>query len=92
MQRRRFLLLVAAGLVGTAVSGDTVGPVTPERHAPPRARPVTAAPAPPAVEPPAGVVDRLPGTGTRLALTIDDGTSSEVVAAFCTLAVATGIR
>jgi peptidoglycan/xylan/chitin deacetylase (PgdA/CDA1 family) len=93
MQRRRFLMLVAAGLVGTAVSGDTVGPVDPEHHAPPRARPVTTAePVVPAVEPPAGVVDRLPGTGTRLALTIDDGTSSEVVAAFCTLAVATGIR
>jgi peptidoglycan/xylan/chitin deacetylase (PgdA/CDA1 family) len=38
------------------------------------------------------VVDALPGTGNSLALTIDDGTSSEVVAAFAALAVETGIR
>ena len=36
--------------------------------------------------PPAGVVSRLPGTGSSLALTVDDGTSSEVVAALVELA------
>jgi peptidoglycan/xylan/chitin deacetylase (PgdA/CDA1 family) len=38
------------------------------------------------------VVTGLPGEGDGLALTIDDGTSSEVVAAFATLAVDTGVR
>jgi len=42
--------------------------------------------------PPTGVVDALPGEGTGLALTIDDGTNSDVVAAFVALAVDTGIR
>ncbi|MDP9391407.1 MAG: polysaccharide deacetylase family protein, partial [Actinomycetota bacterium] len=42
--------------------------------------------------PPAGVVDALPGRGSSLALTIDDGTSSEVVGAFAALAVDTGVR
>jgi peptidoglycan/xylan/chitin deacetylase (PgdA/CDA1 family) len=45
-----------------------------------------------AVPPPIGVVDRLPGEGTSVALTIDDGTSTEVVAAFAALAADTGIR
>jgi peptidoglycan/xylan/chitin deacetylase (PgdA/CDA1 family) len=38
------------------------------------------------------VVETLPGAANALALTIDDGTSSEVVGAFATLAVDTGIR
>jgi peptidoglycan/xylan/chitin deacetylase (PgdA/CDA1 family) len=42
--------------------------------------------------PPTGLVDALPGPGNGLALTIDDGTSSEVVGAFAALAVETGIR
>jgi peptidoglycan/xylan/chitin deacetylase (PgdA/CDA1 family) len=37
-------------------------------------------------------VSSLPGPGTTLALTIDDGTSAEVVAAYVALAVQTGIR
>ena len=41
----------------------------------------------PSSPPPTGVVDVLPGTGNSLALTIDDGTSSEVVGAFAALAV-----
>jgi peptidoglycan/xylan/chitin deacetylase (PgdA/CDA1 family) len=44
------------------------------------------------VAPPVGVVDGLPGEGRSLALTIDDGTNSEVVGAFATLALDTGIR
>ena len=36
--------------------------------------------------------DGLPGDGNRLALTIDDGTNSEVVAAFAALAADTGVR
>jgi peptidoglycan/xylan/chitin deacetylase (PgdA/CDA1 family) len=37
-------------------------------------------------------VDGLPGKGTDLALTIDDGTSSDVVAAFTTFAADSGVR
>jgi peptidoglycan/xylan/chitin deacetylase (PgdA/CDA1 family) len=44
------------------------------------------------VDPPTGVVNALPGEGTSLALTIDDGTSSEVVAAFAAFAADTGVR
>ncbi|RBY87012.1 polysaccharide deacetylase family protein [Blastococcus sp. TF02A-26] len=42
--------------------------------------------------PPVGVVDQLPGAADRIALTIDDGVSSEVVEAFTTLATETGLR
>ncbi|MGK5115708.1 polysaccharide deacetylase family protein, partial [Geodermatophilus sp. CPCC 205506] len=63
------------------------------------AAPVPAAAAEPALpprpaprEPPRGVVDRLPGEGSSLALTIDDGTSSDVVASFCTFAADSGVR
>jgi peptidoglycan/xylan/chitin deacetylase (PgdA/CDA1 family) len=102
MDRRRFLLLLAAGLAGASVghgavelaqSGPTprrtptpaaaVGPVTPPSPAGPAIMPAT---------PPTGEVSRLPGKGSYLALTIDDGTSSDVVAAFATLAADTGIR
>ena len=44
------------------------------------------------VPPPVGVVYDLPGEGSELALTIDDGTSSEVVAAFVAFAVDSGVR
>jgi hypothetical protein len=42
--------------------------------------------------PPVGVVHALPGAGSSLALTIDDGTNTEVVAAFIAFAVQTGTR
>ena len=96
MDRRRFLLVLAAGLAGASVArgaGELGGPAA----TPPRL-PVTGAAAPPMATttavalPPTGVVDGLPGTGNSLALTVDDGTSSEVVAAFAALAVDTGIR
>lgn len=47
---------------------------------------------PVAEPPPTGVVTELPGQGNTLALTIDDGTNSDVVAAFTALAAGTGIR
>lgn len=100
MDRRRFLLTLAAGLAGAAVGRGTAGPAAPS--------PVPAAgPAPPAraprlatagaagvvpVDPPLGVVDALPGGGPSLALTIDDGTSSDVVAAFARFAADSGTR
>jgi peptidoglycan/xylan/chitin deacetylase (PgdA/CDA1 family) len=96
MERRRFLLFLAAGLAGTAVGRGTAGLVDPEHAPSPAAVPAAAAePVPPPVAPllpPTGVVDSLPGEGGSLALTIDDGTNSDVVAAFCTLAVDTGVR
>jgi peptidoglycan/xylan/chitin deacetylase (PgdA/CDA1 family) len=99
MDRRRFLLLLAAGLAGASVGHGAVELVANEPG--PRRTPTPASavgPATPAAPrlvpelPPTGEVSRLPGAGKRLALTIDDGTSSEVVAAFATLAAHTGIR
>ncbi|TKJ33614.1 polysaccharide deacetylase family protein [Blastococcus sp. CCUG 61487] len=99
MDRRRFLLTLAAGL---AVAATGRGAVTGTRagESPPVAAP--AAPSPAAavepapglvpVPPPTGVVTALPGEGNGLALTIDDGTNSEVVAAFAQLAVDADVR
>ncbi len=102
MERRRFLLFLAAGLAGTAVGRGTAGLVDPTRApvstaaaAEPVGPPPVAAPevALPGVLPaPIGVVDRLPGEGSSLALTIDDGTSSEVVASLCRFAEDSGVR
>jgi peptidoglycan/xylan/chitin deacetylase (PgdA/CDA1 family) len=100
MDRRRFLLVLAAGLVGAAAGRGTAGLVDPEPTVLGAAREASAAqPAtgagPPDVAagaPPTGVVDRLPGDGSALALTIDDGTNSEVVAAFVAFAATTGVR
>src|SRR5688500_12960992 len=100
MDRRRFLLSLAAGLAVAAtghgaVTGTRAGERTPSAAPePPRADPVEAAVEVPAgaLPPPTGVVTDLPGEGNGLALTIDDGTSSEVVAAFAALAVDAGVR
>ena len=104
MERRGFLLFLAAGLAGAAVGSGTADLVDP-RKAPAAspepaeavaARPVAAVgragPAEGPVPPPTGVVTELPGSGRSLALTIDDGTSSEVVAAFIAFAVDSGVR
>src|SRR5687768_17447960 len=98
MDRRGFLLTLAAGLAVAAtgrgvVTGTRAGEglsAAPAPEAPLRADPVEAAvevPAGPVPPPPTGVVTALPGEGNGLALTIDDGTSGEVVAAFAALAV-----
>src|SRR3954454_18703329 len=109
MERRRFLLVLAAGLASASAGhgvSELLGPdraqspapkATPETAAQSVAQPA-AAKAPAAalglvpVVPPAGAVDALPGDGTSLALTIDDGTNSAVVAAFATFAADTGVR
>jgi peptidoglycan/xylan/chitin deacetylase (PgdA/CDA1 family) len=97
MDRRRFLLVLAAGLAGASVGQGTVGLV--DSSGPPRLAPAGAAeqvardvPEMVPVDPPVGVVTELPGEGTSLALTIDDGTSSDVVAAFVAFAADTGVR
>jgi peptidoglycan/xylan/chitin deacetylase (PgdA/CDA1 family) len=101
VDRRRFLLVLAAGLTAAAAGRGWNGPLDPAAAPPTSPRPaeVTAQPAaaladglPKPVPPPTGVVDALPGEGRLLALTIDDGTDSEVVAAFVRLASDTGIR
>jgi peptidoglycan/xylan/chitin deacetylase (PgdA/CDA1 family) len=97
MERRRFLLALAAGLAGVAVGRGTAPAVAPP-PGPPRALSPAAAVTPAGVTglvpvpPPVGVVYDLPGDGSELALTIDDGTSSEVVAAFVAFAVDSGVR
>lgn len=102
MDRRRFLLTLTAGLVGAAAAHGAgalgTADAAPAPRAPQRldaARPAAATEAAPAAGtagPPTGVVSRLPGAGDALALTIDDGTSSEVVAAYIALARRTGLR
>ncbi|MCW2739928.1 MAG: polysaccharide deacetylase family protein [Blastococcus sp.] len=100
MDRRRFLLVLAAGLTGAAVGHGTselvVARPAPRRTPTPAAAVAPVARAGPpdviAVSPPTGEVSGLPGEGSTLALTIDDGTDTEVVAAFAMLAVDTGIR
>ncbi|WP_448638217.1 polysaccharide deacetylase family protein [Geodermatophilus sp. URMC 63] len=100
MERRGFLLLLAAGLTSAAVGRGAAALAAPEPvvAAPPPA-PVPVADAQPAgpagvvaVPAPAGVVDTLPGPGANLALTIDDGSNGEAVAALVTLAKETGTR
>jgi peptidoglycan/xylan/chitin deacetylase (PgdA/CDA1 family) len=100
MDRRRFLLVLAAGLAGAAAGHGTTDLLRP--HPEPTGPPVpavavtpVASTAPPPlvpVPPPTGEVSALPGEGSSLALTIDDGTNSAVVAAFAALAADTGIR
>jgi peptidoglycan/xylan/chitin deacetylase (PgdA/CDA1 family) len=102
VDRRRFLVALAAGLTGIAAGRGTSGlaapfpPVpTPAAPAPPPV-PVATVVAHPAgltpVVPPTGAVSELPGTPAALALTVDDGTSSEVVGAFLQFAEDSGVR
>ncbi|MGY1754617.1 polysaccharide deacetylase family protein [Blastococcus sp. SYSU D01042] len=99
MDRRGFLLTLAAGLAVAAtgrgvVTGQRAGEGVPEAALPAPPVPVEAAVDRPAgpLPPPTGVVTALPGEGDGLALTIDDGTSGEVVAAFAAFAVDAGVR
>ena len=101
MERRRFLLALAAGLTGVALGHGIPDPVhlRAAPHRTPARAPVPAAAVTPVglaglvpAAPPVGVVSGLPGAGADLALTIDDGTSTAVVAAFATFAVDSGVR
>lgn len=97
MHRRGFLVALAAGLAGAAVGRGaselgSPAPLAARSPAPAVERVRLLPPDIRATDPPTGVVDVLPGDGRSLALTIDDGTDSDVVAAFATLAVDTGIR
>lgn len=101
MERRGFLLALAAGLatvatghgLATGTRAGEAAPAASTRPAPaPRPAPDDAVPPVGPAEPPTGVVTALPGEGTALALTIDDGTSSAVVGAFAAFAADTGVR
>jgi peptidoglycan/xylan/chitin deacetylase (PgdA/CDA1 family) len=72
---------LAAIAVGT-IAVVTRGPAALASPMMPRAR----------VAPPVGVLTRLPGDGNQLALTVDDGASSPVVAAFTQFCRDTGTR
>ncbi|MFC8045368.1 polysaccharide deacetylase family protein [Nocardia sp. NPDC057353] len=89
MERRHFLAMLAAG--AAAASGCTQPP--PAVAEPQVALPATSAPpAVPRVPVPAGALTAIPGPGTSLALTVDDGADAEVVAAYIRFARDTGAR
>jgi peptidoglycan/xylan/chitin deacetylase (PgdA/CDA1 family) len=101
MDRRSFLAVLAAGMVGAAVGRSTASPTGPSPELagarlvgrPRTAQPTSTRPAGvQPVPPPLGEVSSLPGPASTLAVTIDDGTSTEVVGAFVDLAAQTGIR
>jgi peptidoglycan/xylan/chitin deacetylase (PgdA/CDA1 family) len=103
VDRRRFLVVLAAGLAAAAAGRGTGAPVPSAGAVADAAasRPAEVTPEPAAavaeglpvpIPAPTGVVSGLPGDGRLLALTIDDGTNSDTVAAFVRLARDTGIR
>nr|WP_280466126.1 polysaccharide deacetylase family protein [Nocardia brasiliensis] len=104
MNRRRLLLALAAGAVGSISSGGsrnntrstalTAGSVaTPVPSSTLQPQPTGSRPTlSPRVPIPAGPVTAIPGTGYNLALTVDDGASSEVVGAYIQFAKDTGAR
>ena len=79
VDRRTVLAAIAAGVVAAITRLPAAGAV---RLTIPLAR----------VPAPVGVLMRLPGDGNQLALTVDDGASSAVVAAFGQFSRATGTR
>ncbi|ATL71228.1 polysaccharide deacetylase family protein [Nocardia terpenica] len=98
--RRQWLTLMAAGAVAaltgcsaaqsdtTLPSGSAAGLAAP----PPRRPPLPPPPAGPKTRLPHGAITALPGPGTNLALTVDDGASPEVVGAYIKFARDTGAR
>ena len=106
VDRRQFLTLAAATVAGAAgcsiSSAETPGTAVPDPAGPgvpatPAASPAAAVlpPPPPASRiqlPGGGVLTALPGTGDLLALTVDDGVSSDVVRLYTQFAKDTGVR
>ncbi|MEV0358149.1 polysaccharide deacetylase family protein [Nocardia sp. NPDC050697] len=93
MERRHFLAMLAAGAV--AASGCTQPP--PALAEPPSgAAGPAAVPIPPRpvhrVPIPAGALTAIPGPGSNLALTVDDGADPDVVGAYIRFARDTGAR
>jgi len=104
--RRQLLLGLAVGALALGTGLSLQDPNTVPGHPipagggtnPGAAQPagafVPSAPLPPITRVPAprGVITALPGTGNLLALTVDDGTSSDVVAAYTKFCTDTGFR
>jgi peptidoglycan/xylan/chitin deacetylase (PgdA/CDA1 family) len=81
LQRRQFLKAAAIGVLA-AMAGAPTARADAGRWSVPQAR----------VPAPTGVITRLPADGNQLALTIDDGTSTDVVAAFAQFCRDSGMR
>ncbi|TQF68325.1 polysaccharide deacetylase family protein [Rhodococcus spelaei] len=108
MDRRTLLQLVGVGVlalvggIGTATAdplpivdpGFTLPPLPPLPPLPtiPGLPVPSMPPLLPRVPAPSGVITQLPGDGNLLALTVDDGTTSDVVAAYAQLCRDTGFR
>ena len=105
LDRRRFLVAVAATMAVTGVSlySGQVPKVTAARADVPGSAPNALTPAPPALLPPPGpasrtvlpggaVLSKLPGNGDLLAWTVDDGADTDVVRAYTQFAKDTGVR
>src|SRR3954464_13802304 len=93
VDRRTMLAAIAAGLVaaGSPPPGGAAGLVAAVSR-PPVAVAVRLMAPLARVPAPVGVLTRLPGDGNQLALTVDDGASSAVVAAFGQFCRDTGTR
>ena len=87
IDRRTVLCAVAAGVV-TAIAGVPMAGASPMAGGSPVRWNIPLGPVPA----PAGVLSRLPGEGNRIALTVDDGASTQVVAAFAQFARDSGSR
>lgn len=107
IDRRGFLWALGAGTALAAVSGigtatadplirtdnGFILPPLPPLPPIPGLPPVPGLPPPtPRVPPPSGIITQLPDLGNLIALTVDDGTSSDVVAAYAKLCRDTGFR
>ncbi|MFE7796677.1 polysaccharide deacetylase family protein [Nocardia sp. NPDC057440] len=99
MDRRRLLSVLAAGTavasagrvvaVGEPIGTGSAGGGSPILPPAPRLPPPPGGPKTPI---PASTITALPGPGNSMALTVDDGASPEVVAAYITFARETGAR
>ncbi|MFF2113506.1 polysaccharide deacetylase family protein [Rhodococcus koreensis] len=106
MDRRQFLTLAAATVVGAAgcsiSSAETPGTAVPDPTDPGIPSTPAASPAPAVLPPPppasriplpgGGALTALPGNGDLLALTVDDGVNSDVVRLYTQFAKDTGVR
>lgn len=90
LTRRRWLGLLAAGLAVVLAGCSDATPPTARPAA--NSTPVTAPPVPAARPGHSEMVVRGPTAGGRIALTVDDGTSAEVVAGYVAFAQRTGIH
>jgi peptidoglycan-N-acetylglucosamine deacetylase len=94
--RRRLLSLLSLG-AAAVLAGCAEAPAAPaaggaaSAGSPPSPIPALP-PVPPPRPGPSQVVSRGPGTGRRIALTVDDGTSAAVVAGYADFAARTGIH